>query len=344
MASSRRGQRRRVGLDRPELVKAGREPGAPKESSRKAATFEVVSHATAADQPVVYWLVAAAVSTFLLFTIFGRTIAMLVKAWDTEQDYSHGFVVAPLAAALLWMRRGSLPHDSIVPGWGGLGLLAASFGMAYLGERLFLAPVAGWAMVAWITGACWLIAGRRAMVWALPSLVFLLFMVPLPYRIEQLLSWRLQSVATTVSAAMLEFLGLAAIPEGHTIYLGDHVLEIEQACSGLRMCFGIAAVAFVFVVLHRRPMWERAVLILAVAPVAILSNAVRIVVTGLLMQKVSGEAAVRFSHDVAGWAMIAVAALLFGLLVVYLRKLVVDVEYETGTGHFSRSSTVQPVS
>jgi len=225
-----------------------------------------------------------------------------------------------------------------------LGLLAASFAVAYLGDRLFLAPVAGWAMVLWITGACWLLAGRRAMIWALPSLVFLLFMIPLPYRIEQLLSWRLQSMTTRISAAMLECLGLAAIPEGHTIYLGEHVLEIEQACSGLRMCMGIAAVAFVVVVLHRRPMWERVVLVLAVAPVAILSNAVRVVVTGLLMQKVSGEAAARFSHDVAGWGMIAIAAILFGLLVVYLRKLVVDVESDTGPQLFCRPSTPQPIS
>jgi exosortase len=316
----------------------------PKGASWNTATAKVAPRPLATDQPGIYWVAAAVVAALLLWGIFGRTIWLLVNTWGHEQDYSHGFVVAPLAAVLLWMRRDSLPRDSIVPGWGGLGLLAGSFAVAWLGDRLYLAPVAGWAMVLWITGACWLVAGRRAMVWALPGLVFLLFMIPLPYRIEQLLSWRLQSITTTISAAMLECLGLAAIPEGHTIYLGDHVLEIEQACSGLRMCMGIAAVAYVVALLHPRPMWERTVLMLAVAPVAVLSNSVRVAITGMLTQKVSGAAAARFSHDVAGWGMLAVAAILFGLLVVYLRKLVVVVEYETGPHLFCRPSTPQPMS
>ena len=68
---------------------------------------------------------------------------------------------------------------------------------------------------------------------------------------------------------------------------------------------------------------------LAVGPVAMLSNAVRVVATGLLMQTVSGEAAAKFSHDAAGWAMIVVAVLLFGSLVVWLDRIIVVVETES---------------
>jgi exosortase/archaeosortase family protein len=93
---------------------------------------------------------------------------------------------------------------------------------------------------------------------------------------------------------------------------------------------GIAAVAFAFIVLHRRPWWEKLVIAGAVLPVAMCSNAVRVVVTGLLMQIVSGEAAARFSHDAAGWAMIVLAAVLFGVLVAYLNRLIIQVEVETG--------------
>jgi len=83
---------------------------------------------------------------------------------------------------------------------------------------------------------------------------------------------------------------------------------------------GIAAVAFAFAVIHECPWWKKIVLALAVVPVAMLSNAVRVVATGQLMQMVSGEAAARFSHDAAGWAMIVVAIMLFGLLVAYLER------------------------
>jgi exosortase len=266
----------------------------------------------------------------MLGWFFGPTVQGLIKTWDAEPDYSHGFLVPPFAAIMLWLRRESMPKNSVIPGWGGVLLLIASFGVRYAGERLFLTPLSGWALVGWLAGTCWLIAGRRVLIWALPSLLFLLFMIPLPFRIEQSMSWHLQTVTTRISTAMLQCLGQPAIAEGHTIFLGEHILEVEQACSGLRMFMGIAAVAFAFIVLNQRPWWEKLILVLAVAPVAMIANAVRVVATGLLMQLVSGEAAHKFSHDAAGWAMIVVAAGLFGLVVAYLRRLIVPVQVDTG--------------
>jgi exosortase len=289
--------------------------------------------------PRGYWLAAGLTVTFLLAWLYWPTIVGLISVWNTEQDYSHGFLIAPFAALMLWLRRDSIPKTSAVPGWGGLVLLVASFSVAYAGARLFLVPLVGWAMVIWLCGAVWLVAGRQVLLWALPGIGFLMFMIPLPFRVEQFMSWNLQTVATRLSSAILECLGRPAIAEGHTIYLGEHVLEIEQACSGLRMFMGIAAVAYVFVVFHPRPWWEKLILVLAVAPVAILSNAIRVVVTGLLMEFVSGKAAARFSHDAAGWGMIVVAACLFGLLVWYLQKLIVAVEVETGRQLLRKSAS-----
>jgi exosortase len=316
----------------------------PMNLSEKPAIASAAPRATISELPGWYWISGALITAALIMTLFQPTIAGLIKAWNTEPDYSHGYLVAPFAALLLWLRRDLLPQDSRVPGWGGLGLMAAGFAARYLGERLFLTPVSAWGLVLWLAGAGWLLAGWRAMVWALPGLLFLMFMIPLPFRFEQFMSWHLQTIATTMSTAMFACLGQAAIAEGHTIYLGEHVLEIEQACSGLRMFMGIAAVAFAFVVLHRRPWWEKLLLIVAVAPVAMLSNALRVVATGLLMQIVSGEAAARFSHDAAGWGMIVVAALLFGLLVAYLRRLVILVEYQTGPYFLRRSTSDKPAS
>ena len=61
-------------------------------------------------------------------------------------------------------------------------------------------------------------------------------------------------------------------------------------------------------------------------PIALLANAARIVSTGLLYQYVSGEAAKKFSHDAAGWVMILFAAGLFGLVLLYLSRLIKEVE------------------
>jgi exosortase len=299
-------------------------------SSRSESLAVLVPGSAAGEQSRGYWLGALLAAAVLGAWMFGPTIANLVAVWNAEQDYSHGFLVAPFAATMLWLRRKSFPADSTVPGWGGLVLLAVSVAVRYAGERLFLTPLGGWAMVIWLCGAVWLVAGRRVFLWALPALLFLLFMVPLPFRIEQLLSWRLQTITTMLSTAILESLGQPAVAEGHTLYLGEHVLEVEQACSGLRMFMGITAVAFAFVVLQRRPWWEKLILVLAVAPVAMLANSIRVVTTALLLQVVSGEAAARFSHDAAGWVTIICAAALFTILAAYLRRLIIAVDIDTG--------------
>jgi exosortase/archaeosortase family protein len=73
--------------------------------------------------------------------------------------------------------------------------------------------------------------------------------------------------------------------------------------------------------LVKRAWWEKALLLVSVVPIAIVANAARIVATGLLYEYASTDAAKKFSHDFAGWAMIPLAAALFGLVLWYLSKL-----------------------
>ena len=279
-----------------------------------------------------YWTALLFATGMLGLWLFGRTLRSLVQVWHTEPDYSHGYLVAPLAVLMLWMRRETMPAATTGPGWGGVGwgglaLLAAGFALRFAGERLFLTPMSGWSLVLWLAGACWLLAGRRILAWALPALGFLAFMIPLPFRAEQLMSWHLQTLTTQLSAMLFECLGQSAVAEGHTVFVGEHVLEIEQACSGLRMFIGIGAIAYACVVLQRRSRIENLIMIAAIAPLAMLSNAIRVVVTGFLTSKSAAtETEVRLSHDSAGSMMIVVAVALFGLLIAYLRKLFIAVE------------------
>jgi exosortase len=138
---------------------------------------------------------------------------------------------------------------------------------------------------------------------------------------EGMLSLPLQRVATYASCWILQLLGQPAISEGNTILLGEHRLEVEQACSGLRLFMSIVALAYAYLVLTQRAWWEKLFLLASVVPIAIAANALRIVATGLLYRHASGEAARQFSHDFAGWAMIPVAATMFYLVLWYLKNL-----------------------
>lgn len=250
----------------------------------------------------------------------------LVHAWNHEPDYSHGYFVLPAALYFLWARRGSVPAPSDREHWGGMVLLALSGAIRVAGGLWYIDAVQAWSLPFWIAGTCWLCGGWRLLKWALPSVGFLAFMIPLPFRAEHLLSLPLQRVATKLSCWMLQSLGRPAVAEGNVIYLGDIELGVAEACSGLRIFMSIAALAYVYIALTKRDWWMKAILCATVLPVALITNAVRIVATGLLFEWVSSEAAHKFSHDLAGWLMMPVAAGLLGMASWYVGRLLIDIE------------------
>jgi len=161
---------------------------------------------TIADVPVSYWYGVAAIAIALLVWMYKPTLENLVAAWNAEEDYSHGYLVAPFAVLMLWVRRESLPKQSSIPGWGGIFLTVLAIIVRYVGGWMLWSSFAGWSLVLWLGGVVWIAAGWRGFIWAGPALLFLFFMIPLPFRIEQLLSWQLQTITTNFSAFLLECL------------------------------------------------------------------------------------------------------------------------------------------
>lgn len=255
------------------------------------------------------------------------TLREMVQVWWDEPDYSHGFLVVPAAVWLAWVRRGRYPGMGAAA-WGlGLALLGSSWVLRYLAARFYMDFLDAYSLVVWVAGMLALIGGWPLLRWALPSVGLLLFMVPLPFGVATAMSGPLQRVATKLACWSLQTIGQPAVPEGNVILLGQHHLEVAQACSGLRLFVCVVFLAYLYVALVRRTWWERLVLVLAIAPIAIVANVGRITVTGLLYQWTSSARAHQLIHDLAGFLIeIPLAAALFGLVLWYLDKAVQEVE------------------
>ena len=269
---------------------------------------------------------------------YSATLRDLAIIWEREPDYSHGFLVIPFALGFLWLRRADLKQVEIQPNAWALSLIIVSLLVRWVGHRYAFDSLDGYSMILWLAGATWLIAGRQFLLWALPAIGFLIFMVPLPFQVERLLSVPLQRVATEVSCFVLQCLGQPAFAEGTTILLGNQELHVERACSGLRIFLGTIALAFAYLIASRRELWEQTILLFSVIPIALVANALRIVVTGLLYRFVGNDEAIqRFCHDSAGWFMILVAATLFAMTQIFLTRLIRRVEVMRMDDLLSRS-------
>jgi exosortase len=254
------------------------------------------------------------------------TLGDLWEAWGGNPEYTHGYLVIPFALLTLWLRWDEFPAESWRPSWLGLIPMAIALGMRAAGSAFFMHSLEGWSILLWAAGAVWLLGGFSVLRFCLPSIGFLFFMVPLPYRLSYALSTPLRRAATLISTWLLQLLGQPALAEGNTILLDQHHLGVQHACSGLRIFMGIVAIAFAYVIATRRAWWEKILILASALPVALAANSARIVVTALLYRYVSKSVGHQFNHDVAGWAMIPFAAILFALFLWYLSRLFRETE------------------
>jgi len=272
-------------------------------------------------------IAGGAILAATFFWAYWPTLKGLVHEWDTQPDYSHGYLVVPLAVLFLWVRRDRFPGLSSRVAWEGVSLVVLSLLFRVMASLFYLGSVDEWSIVLWVSGVVWMLGGWRLFCWALPSIAFLFFMMPLPFSIERWFSLPLQKVATHISCAVLQFLGQPALAAGTTIHFGPHELEVERACCGLRIFMGILALAYAYLVVVRQTWWERAVLIASVIPVALIANSTRIVITTFFYPTLyPNHDALRSLHDYAGLAMIPYAASLFGLVILLMRLLFPRVE------------------
>ena len=258
----------------------------------------------------------------------------MYRIWQTQPDYSHGFLVPFLAVGLTWARRDLIPEQKPAPVVG-LALVLLGLFVRYAAEIYFFTPIVNWSILILIAGAVTAACGLRVLWWACPAILFLGFAMPLPYQAEVMLRQPLQMLATKISSAALVIVGFPAVAEGSVIRIGTEVYGVSEACSGLRIFWGIAAFAYAIAVFSRRMWLSKLLLVFSVIPVAIVANSVRIIVTCILFEKAGTEIAKKFSHDIAGIFMVPLAVVL--LLGVY--RLIASVFQEVTAESIFKSAS-----
>ncbi len=257
------------------------------------------------------------------------SVRFLPRVWWHQEDYQHGFFVPLFCLFLLWLRRDMMPR-SPQGSWWGLPLFAVWALMRWVAIYFNYESLPELSLVPFVAGMTLFVGGWQGLLWAWPSIVFLIFMLPLPGVIQGIASRELQRMATFISCWVIQTLGIPAVAQGNVIQLTEKPLEVARACSGLRMMMLFFAICVAAAFLSRQPLWERLLIVASAPPIAIIANVFRIVMTGVIFEVVGRWSSAidvdqveHMIHDWAGFLMMPVGLALLLAETWLLSKLLV---------------------
>jgi exosortase A len=251
------------------------------------------------------WTVHA-VLTGLVLVVIGLlhhdTWSSIAYTWSKSGTYTHGWLILPFCAWLIWRQRSDLVAIQPRTCWSALVLVAI---LEFLWIGGAVAGVQGaqhFVVVALIPATMLLLLGPRV-VWSLAfPLGYLVFAIPW----GEALVPTLQDITAHMAVALLELSNVPVYWEGRLISIpvGDFV--VAEACAGVRYLIAALALGTLFAYLVYRSIWRRLAFIAACAVVPIVANGVRAWGIIMLASLSNMRLAVGVDHLIYGWIFFGV--------------------------------------
>jgi exosortase len=251
----------------------------------------------------------ASVTIGIAILLYAPTWRWLIVRWWYDPNYGHAFLVPPVALILAWLQRKQLSQAPRQAGFAGLLILGiaiaihlvALFKDDYLVSALTI-PVS-------VAGLIWFLHGLPLLKRLWFPVAFLILMIPFPW--GEGLDARLQAFTTTLAGRALGLLGVKAQVLGAQISLAGSTFEVGAACSGFRSTMALLTVGTVTAYVLTGPRWAKVILVLAIVPIALTSNLVRVVSLLLVARQFGAQVAMDYYHFAAGMIFFVCAVLLF---------------------------------
>jgi len=294
------------------------------------------------DKPARHALLriaGAGVGVVVPFIVFHwEILTRTVRVALHDPDWSHALVVPFISLWLVYRGRDRFRRLKLRPFAPGLLVLLGGMGLYVLAlYPIRNAMLEAVALVVNVAGVVLFLFGPDVMRAAWFPLVYLLFVVRISDKIWHYLSWKLQMLSARLAAFLLVVVGVDVRIRGAVIEVWRGLdltarLNVEDACSGLRMIVAFMALGALLAYMRRGAGWKRVLLFLSTIPVAVFVNAVRVTISGLLAAR-GIYAAAGLSHAIVGLLMMAPAVALFYFLGWFL-----DAAFPEPSGDFSVDS------
>jgi exosortase len=266
------------------------------------------------------------VSTAWAWGAFSTVIGRSLNRAEYEH-YSHIVLLPCLVGYLLWLNRQTIRQRARRGLTAGVPVLVVGGILVRLGDggvvtepehRLAIAMIG--LIVMWVGGfvACYGASALRAVTF---PFAFLLFMIPLPPVLLHKTIVFLQHGSAEAAAVIFGLIGMPVFRQDLVFALPTITIEVAEECSGIRSSLALIISGLFLSYLFLRTPAARVALGLLIVPIAIVKNALRIVVLSWLAVHVDPSFITdSLVHRLSGIPTFLVALAIFGTLAWVLRK------------------------
>lgn len=231
-------------------------------------------------------------------------------SWSTEQG-AHGPIVLATGIWLV-MRQWRAAAAVARPGSPLIAaLLLVPALLVYAFARITnIVEIEGFAMYGALISILYLVAGTPVLRLLWFPLVYLLFVFPPPDTMVAAVTQPLKIAISRIAIDLLFALGYPIAGSGVTIQIGQYQLLVAAACAGLNSLISLSAIGLFYVYIRHNANWRyAALLMLAIVPVAVLANFLRVILLVLITYHFGEAMAQGFIHNFAGVTMFAISVL-----------------------------------
>ncbi len=282
------------------------------------------------------WLIIVSLAGLVAYlpTFF----CLAVSYTSGESYYAHWFLIPPVSAFFIWLKKEKL-RQLPVQGWCWGFLLAAGSLFLHIFAVWFRVDfVSAFSLVVTVWGVALYLFGKRIVREISFPLLFLFFMVPLPGTLIAPIAFHMKILSGKIAVRLYDLLGGTALLTGSKItFIQGEPLWMGYECSGLKSVITLSALGAAIAYLVKLSLPRKVLLFLTSFPLAIISNSIR--VTSLCFAANEwgvGSKPYRIFHDVSSPVIFIVVLVgLFGIGKLLsigdrLSKLQTDATVESG--------------
>lgn len=266
---------------------------------------------------------------YCLLVMLGNSSALrgLVDLSRQDATASHLILIPLVTLALVYQSRDSI-FSSVRFEWrAGLGVICLGLGLLVAakmhqssgGHNDSLTLMIAMLAVLWVGGFL-LFYGPESFRAALFPLLFLGFMIPIPKTLLDGAILFLKTGSTETVADLFTLTGTPHYREGFVFSLPNVVIEVADECSGIRSSIALLLTSLLAGHMFLKSGWKKILLVIAILPIAIVKNGIRIVSLSLLATYVDPEFLTGQLHHEGGIVFFLLALVMLAPLFVLLRN------------------------